>query len=72
MPGYGLTQALVISYDASAHTAVVRPEGSVTAYVAGIAVASNIPAADVLAGRRAVVVQFDRFNPGEAVLIAVY
>jgi len=72
MAAGSLLKAVVMAYDGLSHTATVRAQGSAQAYLSGVVVAADIPAGAVLPGRRAVVVQFDRYHPGEAVLIAVY
>ena len=67
-----LLKTVVMAYDGLTHTATVRPQGSARAYLSGVVVAADIAPEAVVPGRRAVVVQFDRYHPGDAVVIAVY
>ena len=41
-------------------------------YLEDIAVARNLPAAEMVTGRKVAVVFFDEHNPKEAVVVAVY
>jgi hypothetical protein len=49
-----------------------RGAGSYKVYLEDIAVAGNIAAAEMTAGRKMAVLFFDEHNPKEAVVIAVY
>ena len=46
--------------------------GSHKAYLEGVAVARNIAAGEMQAGRKVAVTFFNEHNPGDAVVIAVY
>jgi hypothetical protein len=65
-------QAVLKSFDPITYTAAVRISGSYKSYLENIAVARNLPAAELVPGRGLAVVFFDEFNPAEAVVIAVY
>jgi len=67
-----IRKAILKSFDSSAYTATVQLAGSAMAYLEDIAVARNLPAAEMVAGRKLTVVFFDEHNPKEAVVIAVY
>jgi len=67
-----IQQALLNSFDSASYTATVQIAGSHKAYLEGIAVARNIPAAEMVPGRKVAVLRFDEHNPREAVVAAVY
>jgi hypothetical protein len=46
--------------------------GSYKAYLDGVPVARNLPAAEMALGRKVAVIFFDEHNPKEAVAVAVY
>ena len=60
------------SFSSSSYTADVRVFGSYTVMLEGVRVARNIPAAEMIAGRQALLAFFDEFNPADAVVIAVF
>ncbi len=65
-------KAVLRAYDPVNHRAELEPSGSLRGYLNGIAVAANIPAEKLTAGNRVAVLYFDRHNPAEALVIAVY
>ncbi len=67
-----LRKAILKSFDSGDYTATVQLAGSYKAYLEGIAVARNIPAAEMALGRNVAVIFFDEYNPKEAVVVAVY
>jgi hypothetical protein len=67
-----LYKATLISFDSGNYTATVRLAGSYKSCLEDLAVAHNLPAEEMVAGRHVAVVFFDEHNPGEAVVIAVY
>jgi len=67
-----LRKAILKSFNSGDYTATVQLTGSYKAYLESIAVARNIPAAEMALGRKVAVVFFDEHNPKEAVVIAVY
>ncbi len=46
--------------------------GSLSVWLSEVAVARNIPASDMVAGRRCAVIFFDETNPGDTVVVGVY
>ena len=67
-----LRKAVLKSFDSGDYTATIQLGGSYKAYLEDIAVARNLPAAEMALGRKVAVVLFDEHNPKEAVVIAVY
>ena len=67
-----IKKAILRSFDSQNYTAVIQLSGSDKSYLDGITVARNLPAVEMLAGRRAAVLFFDENNAGDAVVIAVY
>ncbi len=60
------------SFNSGDYTATVQLAGSHKVYLEGIAVARNIPAAEMALGRKVAIVFFDEHNAKEAVVVAVY
>ena len=67
-----LRKATLRSFDSGDYTATVQLAGSYKVYLEDITVAHNLPAAEMIAGRKTAVLFFDEHNPKEAVVIAVY
>jgi len=67
-----LRKAELRSFSSGSYTATVRLAGSYKVYLEDVAVARNLPAAEMVAGRRLAVLFFDEHSPGEAVVVAVY
>ena len=67
-----LRRAVLKSFNSGDYTATVQLVGSYKAYLESIAVARNLPAAEMALGRKVAVIFFDEHNPKEAVVIAVY
>jgi hypothetical protein len=67
-----LRKAVLKSFSSGDYTATVQLTGSYKVYLEGVAVARNIPSAEMAAGRKVAVVFFDEHNAKEAVVIAVY
>ncbi len=67
-----LKKAILKSFDSGSYTATIQLAGSHKAYLEDIAVARNLPAAEMTTGRKVAVVFFDENNAGEAAVIAVY
>ncbi len=65
-------KGLLKSFNSGAYTATVQLASSYKVYLEDIAVARNLPVAEMTAGRKVAVVFFDEHNPKEAVVIAVY
>ena len=60
------------SFNSGNYTATVQLAGSYKVYLEDIAVARNLPAAEMTVGRKAAIIFFDEHNPKEAVVVAVY
>jgi hypothetical protein len=67
-----LRKAVLKSFDSGCYTATVQLAGSHKVYLKDIAVARNIPAAEMALGRKLAVVFFDVSNSREAIIVAVY
>jgi alpha-D-ribose 1-methylphosphonate 5-triphosphate synthase subunit PhnI len=67
-----LRKGVLKSFNSGDYTATVRLAGSYKVYLEEVAVARNIPAAEMTVGRKVAVVFFDEHNAREAVVIAVY
>jgi hypothetical protein len=67
-----LTKGILRSFNTTGYTATVQMAGSYKTYLEDIAVARNLPTAEIITGRKVAIVFFDEYNPKEAVVIAVY
>ncbi len=67
-----LRKGILKSFSSGDYTATVQLASSYKVYLEGIAVARNIPAAEMTLGRKVAVVFFDEHNAKEAVVVAVY
>ena len=65
-------KGILKSFNSSDYTATVQVASSYKAYLEGIAVARNVPSAEMTPGRKVAVVFFDEHNAKEAVVVAVY
>jgi alpha-D-ribose 1-methylphosphonate 5-triphosphate synthase subunit PhnI len=65
-------KAILKSFNSGDYTATIQLASSYKTYLEGVAVARDIPAAQMALGRKLAVVFFDEHNPKEAVVIAVY
>ncbi len=66
-----IRRAVVKSYDAGAHKADVQIAGSLAVWLDAVRVATNIPPADVVAGRQCTILFLDPSNQDDAVIIAI-
>jgi hypothetical protein len=66
-----IRKAIIKSYDPEAHKATVQIAGSLGVWLDGIRVATDIPAADVVAGRQCTVLFLDPSNQDDAVVITI-
>lgn len=62
----------LVSFDSTAYTAVVRLDGSAPQTVTGVRVSRAIPAAEMVALRRVLVVTGDHGDAADLVVIAVW
>ena len=67
-----LRKAVLKSFNSGNYTATVQLAGSYKVYLEDVAVARNLPVAEMTTGRKTAVLFFDEYNPKEAVLVAVY
>jgi hypothetical protein len=67
-----LRKAVLRSFNSADYKATVQLAGSFKVYLEDVAVARNLPAAEMTSGRKTAVLFFDEHNPKEAVVIAVY
>jgi len=67
-----LRKAVLKSFDQTSYTATVQLDGSLKANLEDIAVARNLPASAMTAGRKVVVAFFNETNAKEALVMAVY
>ena len=67
-----ISKAVLKSFNSGSYTATVQLASSYKVYLEDITVARNLPLAEMVAGRKVVVVFFDENNAREALVIAVY
>ena len=67
-----LRKAVLRSFNSGNYTATVQLASSYKVYLEDIAVARNLPSAEMITGRKVAVIFFDEHNPKEAVVVAVY
>jgi hypothetical protein len=67
-----LSKAILKGFDVGSYKATVQLAGSHKVYLEEVSVARNLPAAEMITGRKVAVVFFDAYNAKEAVVIAVY
>ena len=67
-----LRKAVLKSFNPGNYKATIQVSGSYKVYLEGIAVARNLPAAEMAVGRKVAIIFFDEHNPREAVVVAVY
>jgi len=65
-------KGLLKSFNPGDYTATIQLAGSHKVYLEGIAVARNLPAAEMAVGRKVAIIFFDEHNAKEAVVVAVY
>lgn len=67
-----LRKGVLRGFSLGNYTATVQLASSYKVYLEDIAVARNLPSAEMITGRKVAVVFFDEHNPKEAVVVAVY
>jgi len=67
-----LRKGILRSFNSGNYTATVGLTGSYKVYLEDIAVARNLPAAEMISGRKVAVIFFDEHNPKEVVVVSVY
>ena len=67
-----IRKGIIKAFNGETYTATVQEAGSLSVWLEGIAVARNIPEAEMIVGRNCALVFFTSDNPSDAVLIAVF
>jgi len=67
-----MKKGVLRNFNSSTYTATVQFAGSYKVYLEDVAVARNLPTAEMTAGRKVAVILFDEHSPKEAVVVAVY
>lgn len=67
-----IRKGILKDFNTGNHTATVQMAASYKVYLEDIAVARNIPAAEMTGGRKVAVLFFNEQNAREAVVIGVY
>jgi len=62
----------VRAFNSTLYTATVQVDGSLSVWLEGVPVARGIPAAEVVPGRRCLIVLAEPTNPRDGVLVAVF
>ncbi|MGH9312176.1 MAG: hypothetical protein ACRD1S_03150 [Vicinamibacterales bacterium] len=67
-----IKRAVVKAYNPSTHKASVQISGSLAVWLDGLPVATDIPPAEVIAGRECAVLLFTEHNPDDGVVVTVH
>jgi hypothetical protein len=67
-----LKKAELRSFNSGNYTATVRIAGGYKVYLEDVAVARNLPSAEMVTGRKVAVIFFEENSPKDAVIVAVY
>jgi hypothetical protein len=67
-----LRKGVLKGFNSTNYTATIQLVGSYKVYLEDVAVARNLPSAEMSVGRKVAVIFFDEHNPKEAVVVAVY
>ena len=67
-----LRKAVLKSFNSVDYSATIQLAGSHKIYLEEVAVARNLPSAEMALGRKVAVIFFDEHNTKEAVVVAVY
>jgi hypothetical protein len=67
-----IRRGVLRAFDSATYTATIEVAGSVATWLGGIAVARNIAASDLVAGRNVALLLFDPSNPDDMVVCAVW
>jgi len=67
-----MRKGVLRSFNSGNYTAVVQIASSFKVYLEDVTVARDIPAAEMVTGRKVAVIFFDEHNTKEAVIVAVY
>jgi hypothetical protein len=66
-----LCRAILKNFDAGSYTATIQLAGSHKVYLEEVAVARNLPVAEMATDRKLAVIFFNAYNAKEAVVLAV-
>ena len=67
-----MLRGILVSFDSTTYTAVVRSDGSASQTLTGVHVSRDIASGDLVAGRRVLVATGETGDPGDLVLFAVW
>ena len=67
-----LRKGVLKSFDSGAYTPTVQLASGYKVYLEDVAVARNLPSAEMVVGRKVTVLFFDEHNAKEATVVAVY
>jgi hypothetical protein len=67
-----IQKGILKNFYSGSYTATVQIAGSAKAYLENVTVARNIPAVETISERKLAVLFFDKNNPADAVVVAVY
>ncbi len=67
-----IKKGILKNFYSGAYTATVQITGSTKAYLENVPVARNIPAVEMVSGRKVAVIFFEKNNPADAVVVGVY
>jgi len=67
-----IRRGVLRAFNAGTYVATVQVAGSIATWLPGVAVARNIDAAEMIAGRSVALLQFDAPNPDDMVVCAVW
>ena len=67
-----MKRGVIKAFDSGTYKATVQVAGSLSVWLAEVAVARNITSGEMVVGRNCAITFFDETNPKDAVLIAVY
>ncbi|MBI2304695.1 MAG: hypothetical protein HYU86_08130 [Chloroflexi bacterium] len=65
-------RGVVKAFDSNTYRATVQVAGSLPVWLEGVAVARNIPAGEMVAGRYCALIFFNPANPADALLVGIY
>ena len=67
-----MKKAVLKSFDSGSYLATIEIAGSHKTYLEDVSVARNLPAVEMSTGRKVAVIFFDRNNPADSMVMAVY
>ena len=67
-----MLRGTLVSFDSTAYTAVVRPDGGNAQTLTGVRVSRAIASGEMVTGRRVLVATSDHGDPADLVVVAVW